>query len=150
VESPPPERRSEVVIPPAPDPVVAPSEPVAEKSEAAGEPGSFASDDAAVQAALREYVDAFNRLDVNGAATVWPTIDRRALGSIFDRIERQQLDFRGCSVVLSTTDATARCEGSLTYVPRVGLSRSRREAHVWTFFLRKSQEVWHIVQMMAQ
>ena len=123
VEPAPLESRSPVVVPPAPEVVAAPSEPAVEKSEAAAEPRSFASDEAAVQGVLREYVDAFNRLDVNGAANVWPTIDQRALARIFDRIERQQLDFRGCSVVLSTSDATGRCEGSLTYVPRGGQSR---------------------------
>ena len=150
VEPAPLERRPPIVVPPAPEAVAAPSEPAVEKSEAAADPRSFANDEAAVQGVLREYVDAFNRLDVNGTASVWPTIDRRALARIFDRIDRQQLAFRGCSVVLSSTDATARCDGSLTYVPRVGVSRSRLEAHVWTFWLRKSQETWHIVQMMAQ
>ncbi len=96
------------------------------------------------------YEAAFNQLDVAAAAAAWPTVDQRALGRAFDRVERQTLDFEQCTVALSEMNATARCQGTLSYVPRVGRASARSETHTWTFRLQGANESWRIVGMSAE
>ena len=104
----------------------------------------------AVQRALRQYEEAFNRLDVAAAAAVWPSIDRRAVTRAFERLERQEMVFNDCSVALTATNATADCTGTLLFVPRVGTASARPEPHSWTIRLQGSGDGWRIVAVSAQ
>ncbi|MEP6594021.1 MAG: hypothetical protein ABJC51_10030, partial [Acidobacteriota bacterium] len=82
-------------------------------------------DEEIVREVLREYAQAFERLDVQAAKALWPTVDGRALQRAFQQLDGQQLRFASCGVSVSGRDANARCRGDATYRPKVG-SRTLR------------------------
>src|SRR5688572_5957919 len=94
-----------------------------------------AADEAAIERTLRQYKDAYERLDAKAASAVWPTVDQRALTRAFAGLASQSLDFRGCDVVVraGASKATASCSGMAAYVRKVGDTRVRLEPRQWTF-----------------
>jgi hypothetical protein len=105
-----------------------------------------AADEAAIERTLRQYKDAYERLDAKAASAVWPTVDQRALTRAFAGLASQSLDFSGCDVVVraGASKATASCSGMAAYVRKVGDTRVRLEPRQWTFTLNKSQGAWRI------
>jgi hypothetical protein len=103
-----------------------------------------AADEAAIEAALRQYEDAYERLDAKAAASVWPTVDQRALSRAFAGLASQELVFRGCEVVVSASTAIASCRGTTEYVQKVGNARPHVEPREWTLTLNKTQGEWRI------
>ena len=99
---------------------------------------------------LDRYRQIYNRLDARGAKSIWPTVDADALARVFARLDRQTLNFDVCSIALSESNATAHCNGSLEYVPRVGNTKLRTERHSWTIELRRASESWQIVNVDAR
>ena len=105
-----------------------------------------AADEAAIETTLRQYEEAYERLDAKAAVAVWPTVDQRALSRAFAGLASQSLDFRGCEVVVraGASTATASCSGTAEYVRKVGDTRVRVEPRQWTFTLNKTQGAWRI------
>jgi hypothetical protein len=105
-----------------------------------------AADQAAIERTLRQYKDAYERLDAKAASAVWPTVDQRALTRAFAGLASQSLDFRGCEVLVraGASTATASCSGMAAYVRKVGDTRVRLEPRQWTFTLNKAQGMWRI------
>jgi hypothetical protein len=132
----------------APLPVAPSMSPAAPLAVAAA--GALAAvavaDEAAIERALRQYKDAYERLDAKAASAVWPTVDQRALSRAFAGLASQSLDFRGCEVVMraGASTATASCSGTAEYVRKVGDARVRVEPRQWTFTLNKTQGAWRI------
>src|SRR6185503_2429042 len=67
-----------------------------------------------------------------------PVVDDSALARAFDGLESQSLTFNACDVRVSGDAATATCQGSARYVPKVGSREPRVESRVWNFTLRRN------------
>lgn len=75
---------------------------------------------------------------------VWPSVDRQALGRAFSTVKSQALRFESCAIGVSEAGASARCQGTLEFVPKVGRSEPRREEQEWLFTMRKAGTEWKI------
>jgi ketosteroid isomerase-like protein len=123
-----------VLSTPSPAPAAAPP-PVA---------AAAATDERLVAATLRRFANAYQQLDADAVADVWPHADRRVLTRAFDSIESQQMYFENCDVQVSESGATASCGGWLTYVPKVGKKDPRSISRQWDFALQKGAGEWRI------
>jgi CheY-like chemotaxis protein len=103
-------------------------------------------DERGIYQVLQQYQRAYERLDVNAARAVWPSLDARALSRAFDGLKAQALEFSHCRLAMQTAEATAICGGSASYVPRVGRQSARTERREWTFRLRKVDHDWQIAK----
>jgi hypothetical protein len=83
---------------------------------AAAAMAAVAADEAAIEATLRRYEQAYERLDAKAAVAVWWTVDRSALSRAFAGLASQTLVFRGCEVVVRASTATASCLGTAEYI----------------------------------
>jgi tetratricopeptide (TPR) repeat protein len=101
-------------------------------------------DSALVQQALQRYRRAYEGLDARSAQAVWPAVNEAALARAFDGLESQTLTFDGCEVHMFIATATAICQGSARYVPKVGSREPRVEPRTWSFRLRKDGGDWKI------
>ena len=99
---------------------------------------------------MNRYRAAYNVLDAAAAKAVWPSVDVRALGRAFERLESQEFDFSGCQVSVTGSRATANCNGSARFVPKVGNKNARREPRHWTFEMRKANQQWTIDKVNVQ
>jgi hypothetical protein len=99
---------------------------------------------------LAEYQDALNRLDVAAVRGIWPSLDAASLERAFTQLERQSVLFDACSVAIIGDGATARCQGSSSYVPRVGRRVERLETRQWRIELQRADATWHIVGVDAR
>jgi hypothetical protein len=129
--------------PPPPTPVAVSRPPA---MAAAPSPGSVAAatDERLVAATLRRFAHAYQQLDANAVAEVWPHADRRVLTRAFDSIESQEVYFEKCDVQIADSGATASCGGWLTYVPKVGKKDPRSISRQWNFALHKGAGEWRI------
>jgi hypothetical protein len=93
---------------------------------------------------LGRYRTAFSGLNASAAGVVWPTVDQKALGKAFERLERQSLTFENCTIDVRGVRALATCKGSADYVPKVGNKSPRTDSRQWTFNLHKANEQWLI------
>jgi hypothetical protein len=123
----------------------------ADTTSAAAAPGPLedAGAESAVRRALRSYQEAYGRLDVAGAADVWPTVDRRALSRAFDTLKSQGLDFQSCTVTVTGVRATARCRGTLQFVRKVGSPLALTADQEWVFTMRQIGGHWKIDHVLA-
>lgn len=103
-----------------------------------------ATDERLVAATLRRFAHAYEQLDANAVAEVWPQADRRVLTRAFDSIASQEVYFEKCDVRISESGATASCGGWLTYVPKVGKKDPRSISRQWDFALHKGAGEWRI------
>jgi hypothetical protein len=104
-----------------------------------------AGTDAAVRRALQAYRSAYETLDADAAAAVYPSVDARALERAFGGLRSQTLDFDRCDITAIAGDrAQATCVGRLAFVPRVGSQAPRVEARRWTFALQREGDAWRI------
>lgn len=101
---------------------------------------------ASIYATLGQYRAAYQRLDVNAARAVWPSVDTRALARAFRGLREQEVVFKDCNLAIKTAEATAICGGRATFVTRVGSQTPRSEPREWTFRLKKAGDVWMITQ----
>lgn len=126
---------------PAPEP---PPTTVKPAETAAAAPAAL-TDRQAIQVVLGQYQAAFSRLDANGVRAIWPGLNAAALERAFGQMERQAVAFSGCSVTIIGVGATARCQGSASYVPKVGNRTERIDHRQWQIDLRKTGDNWRIV-----
>jgi hypothetical protein len=128
---------------PAPPRVPAASEPAA---------AAFAPprDEDLVRGVLQQYRRAYDQLDAQSAAAVWPHVDISALQRAFEGLASQRLTFDRCDVKIQSRVGTAVCHGSTSYVPKVGSRETRMEPRVWTFGLQKIGDDWQIQTARAQ
>lgn len=103
-------------------------------------------DEEIVRQVLQDYARAYERLDVQAAKAIYPTVDSQALQRAFEQLDAQQLAFASCGVVLTGRDANARCRGDATYRPKVGSRTLRLTAREWTFNLSRDNDRWQIVK----
>jgi tetratricopeptide (TPR) repeat protein len=105
---------------------------------------------ALVQKALQRYRLAYEELDAQSAQIVWPAVNQAALARAFDGLDSQTLTFDACDIRVSGDAATATCQGSARYVPKVGSREPRVEPRVWNFTLRKNGGEWKIDNARAE
>jgi hypothetical protein len=110
----------------------------------------YQRESSALARVLGHYEQAYDRLDANSAAAVWPSVDARALSRAFARLQSQDLDFGNCTFSVSASDAAARCAGVLRYARRIGDTALKTEQHVWTIEFARAGESWQIVKVSAQ
>lgn len=103
----------------------------------------------AVRGTIDGYARALERLDVQAAARLWPSVDRRALTRAFSSLKSQDVAFDDCIVDLESVTATARCTGTAQYVARIGPSGPRTGRFEWLFQMRKHDDEWKIEAVNA-
>jgi hypothetical protein len=133
-------------VPPDPLPPAS-TAPVREAPAAAAASAAISSaaiERNAVLHTLRDYEEAYQALDVQATAAVWPSVDRRALARAFATVKSQGLAFDQCDVQVTETIATARCRGTLQYVRKVGSPVPRSAHQEWLFRMRKLGSDWKI------
>ena len=81
---------------------------------------------------------------------MWPAVNEAALARAFEGLESQALTFDACYVKASGDAATATCQGSARYVPKIGSREPRVEPRVWNFTLRKNGGDWKIDSARAE
>lgn len=112
--------------------------------------GGLSPESAALSRVLGRYQTAYSTRDANAAAAIWPSVDRRALNRAFERLQDQELDLERCTYAVSSTSATARCDGTLRYARRIGDTSPKVEQHTWTIEFVKKGSTWHIVRVSAE
>ncbi len=113
---------------------------------AANSPPSASSvhDRDAIDEVLARYQTVLSHLNVNAARVIWPAVNSAALERAFDQLERQTVTFNSCAVAIAGAGATARCQGRVTYVPKVGSRTARTDSRQWQIDLRKMTGGWRI------
>jgi hypothetical protein len=124
----------------SPATAAAPSAPVAESIQAERD----------IRLLLDAYRQSYDRLDVVSTAMLWPGVDTAALSRAFGTIASQQVEFDQCALDVLGERATARCNGSLHYVRRVGSSTPQSRSLSWAFELNRSTGKWLISRVSAQ
>jgi len=99
---------------------------------------------AAIESVLDRYASAFNMLDARGAKAVWPGVNERNLARAFESLEEQRFDLGECDITVTPPRATASCQGTASYLPKVGNRKMRAEKRRWTFRLQASGQEWSI------
>jgi hypothetical protein len=141
---PPPTAAATTPLPPAPTAAVTPT-PTPAAAPPAAAAAVIDANTTGIQNALTRYRRAFSSLNANAAREVWPTVNERTLSRAFERLERQDLSFDGCQINVSNSErAEATCNGTASYVPRVGSRTPRVERRQWHFNLVKVRDEWLI------
>ena len=109
-----------------------------------------ADDGQLVKQTLQRYRNAYEGLDARKAQAVWPAVNQVALARAFDGLESQSLTFDACDVRVRGESATATCQGSASYVPKIGSRELRTEPRVWNFALQKAGGDWKIQSARAE
>jgi hypothetical protein len=117
---------------------------------AAGERSAEAIDRSDIQAVLDAYRLAYEQLDPVAASSLWPSVDTRALARAFGTLSRQRVSFDRCDINLAGGRATARCNGGIQYVRRVGNAQPQSRSISWTFTLDRSSGQWRIAGVSAR
>jgi hypothetical protein len=134
-------------LPPAP--VAAPRAlPVpSTTTPAAAAAAARAADQQAINSVLGHYQTAFSRLDANAAQAIWPGVNVVGLERVFGQLDSQDVSFSSCAVSIAGVQATARCTGSNTWVPKVGSRHARNEYRQWDIGLQKTGDRWLIASV---
>jgi hypothetical protein len=104
----------------------------------------------ALAGVLGRYEQAYDNLDAGAAASIWPSVDVRALTRAFARLNSQDLQLGDCTFAVSENDATAQCAGVLHYARRIGDTKPKTERHVWTIEFVRAGAAWQILRVTAQ
>jgi hypothetical protein len=136
-----------VTEPPLP---VARADPPARVSEPAIAPVKGSEDEREIRLLLDAYRQSYHRLDPVSTAMLWPGVDTAALTRAFSAIASQQIEFQQCALDVLGARATARCNGSLQYVPRVGSAEPQSRSLSWAFELNRNTGRWLISRVSAQ
>lgn len=121
---------------------VPPPDPVRE-APSSGAPNPLRSDEP-VKAVLARYESAYSTLDAAAATAVYPELDHEKLARAFEGLAAQRVSLGSCAIHLAGAAATADCDGSATWTPKVG-GGARTQARRWRFQLRLAGEHWRIV-----
>ena len=111
----------------------------------------LAADRSAVNAVLAAYRKSYNNLDAASASAIWEDVDERALRRAFSSLSHQNVSFERCDVRVPAGDrAVARCDGVLSYVPKVGDSSAQQRRMTWNMDFRRKGDHWMIVNVTAR
>ena len=113
-------------------------------------PVSIVSASTTVQRVVSQYARAFGTLDASQVKAMWPTVNEPALRRAFDGLESQNVDIESCTITVTAPSAVALCEGTASYVPKVGSKKLRRERREWTFYLLEKGAQWSILEVTSR
>ena len=113
-------------------------------------PAPVNSDRTAVESILGRYRSAYAALDVNAVRAFWPTVNVQALGSAFDQLQVQKIDFDKCQIDVTGARANAVCGGTARFVPKVGSRNIRVESRRWTFHLVRLGGSWMLERVESR
>jgi hypothetical protein len=95
---------------------------------------------------LGRYRNAFNDLNAAAAQQVWPTVNQRTLDRAFGQLQEQNLWFNKCAIAVKGVLAEASCNGTTSFVPRVGNRALQSQERQWNFSLRKADKGDWLIQ----
>jgi len=98
-----------------------------------------------VRAVLARYEAAYSALNASAAQEVWPAVDQRSLARAFDTLHSQQVSLGQCSVQVQGETASATCDGTITWTPKVG-GGSQSAGRQWRFQLHNGNGAWQITR----
>jgi hypothetical protein len=137
---------------PAADAAAAPALELIAGVPVAAEPLSrapAADDEGGVREALRTFRAAYERLDVDGATEIWPSVDRRALARAFDGLQSQSIEFERCDIAVTGAEATADCRGRIAVIRKVGNPVPLTADQRWLFTMRRQGPDWRIAAVVS-
>ena len=102
-----------------------------------------------VRAALARYEAGYSALNVAAVQAVWPAVDARSLSRAFDGLASQRFTLGQCSMAIETASATATCNGTASWTPKIGGGVSS-EGRRWIFDLRRVDGGWQIVRVSTR
>jgi hypothetical protein len=108
-----------------------------------------AAEQGRVRAVLSRYEAAYSDLDASAAASLYPSIDRKALSRAFDALASQQILFEDCRIQGANATARATCAGTASWTPKVGTG-FRQQARRWQFDLKQVSGTWQIGKVEIQ
>lgn len=103
-----------------------------------------------MRSVLTSYASAYSALDADAAQRVWPGVNRSALARAFDSLASQHVDLGTCRIDVTGASATATCNGTATWSPKIGGGGRRSEARHWSFELARGGSGWEIVSARVQ
>jgi len=104
----------------------------------------------AIDSVINRYRSAYSELDAGAVKHVWPTASEAALARAFANLDSQNLAFYQCETAVAGATATARCDGQVSYVGRVGPRQPRTQNREWTFTLKKAAGGWVIERVQIR
>jgi hypothetical protein len=134
---------------PAPGPAVIET-PVAPAAVPAAAPAARYTADVGIRNLLERYEAAYDHRDVQTAAALWPSLDRRALTRAFASLDSQDVSFDRCDIDASEERGSAVCVGTVRYVPSVGRGVEKEGRITWTFDVARAGEDWRITRLRAR
>jgi hypothetical protein len=145
-EPPPPERPAPPPPQPAPTPppAAAAAPPAAAAAPARPAPRTPADEQPLVQRVVREYADAYSRLDAGAVKRVFPSVNEQALRQNFSATKSQQVQIQNETITVNGTTATVTCTWSTVFTGQVG--GVQRAAPRIVLRLQKVGENWVIVE----
>ena len=96
----------------------------------------------AIEGLLARYRSAYAALDANAVAAIWPTVNARALDNAFGQLQSQEFAFDDCRIDTNGRTASAVCQGTARFVPKIGSRSPRVESRRWTFQLYRAGDSW--------
>jgi hypothetical protein len=106
---------------------------------------------AAVGEVLAMYRRSYNALDALSVSTIWQGVDLAALRRAFSTLRQQNMMFDRCDVAVPANDrALAQCDGSLTFVPRLGDAIPQTRRVSWAIDFQRARDRWVIVGVSAR
>jgi hypothetical protein len=96
-----------------------------------------------IRSILSKYELAYSDLNVDAAAQVYPTLDKKALGRAFASLDSQQIRLSECDIQMGGPTARAVCMGTVLWSPKVG-GGVREQPRQWQFDLQRRDEGWRI------
>jgi hypothetical protein len=102
-----------------------------------------------IRAVLARYEAAYNRLDATAASSVYPGVNREALGRAFGGLLSQKVSLGLCDITVIGDIGGASCVGKARWEPKVG-GGARTADRRWSFSLRRSADGWRIEQVVVR
>jgi len=125
------------------------TEPASEAVRASAKPAAKVDEAPQIRAVLARYESAYNRLDATAASSVYPGVNREALGRAFGGLISQRVSLGLCDITVMGDVGGASCMGKARWEPKVGSGVRTADRH-WTFNLRRDTEGWHIEQVVVR
>jgi hypothetical protein len=102
-----------------------------------------------IRSVLVRYENAYNRLDAKAATSVWPDVDRAALGRAFGGLLTQKVSLGLCEITVIGNIGGASCTGKAKWEPKIGGGLHTADRH-WSFSLRKTDGEWQIKELKVR
>ena len=127
----------------ATSPIVAPA-PIAPAAAAGAAAVVIPNEKARVESVLHQYARAYGQLDARAVRAVYPSVNERALADAFSDLSSQSVSFDTCTINVEGVSAKASCQGTASYIRKVGNRDQRTEPRRVRFELKRDGDAWRI------